>query len=110
MALAWMRSMRSLTTLKLTSASSSARRICFNASEIFSSVRTACPRRDLKARWSFSWRFSNMRDQIYFSRHEDERRLRLGHQLFLILFLAHVAALAVSQTLPSLRLQCCCES
>src|SRR5882762_9136372 len=60
--------MRSLTTLKLTSASSSARRICFIASAMFSSVRTACPRRDLKARWSFSWRFSNIRDQHYFSR------------------------------------------
>src|ERR1700682_6298820 len=70
-ALAWMRSIRSLTTLKLTSASSSARRICFIASAMFSSVRTACPRRDLKARWSFSWRFSNIRGQHYFSRRED---------------------------------------
>src|SRR5258707_3624149 len=73
-AFAWMRSIRSLTTLKLTSASSSARRICFIASAMFSSVRTACPRRDLKARWSFSWRFSNIRDQHYFNRREDTRR------------------------------------
>src|SRR4029077_10554108 len=73
-ALAWMRSMRSLTTLKLTSASSSARRICFIASAMFSSVRTACPRRDLEARWSFSWRFSNIRGQHYFSRREDGTR------------------------------------
>src|SRR6266481_5907118 len=78
MALAWMRSMRSLTTLKLTSASSSARRICFIASAMFSSVRTACPRRDLKARWSFSWRFSNIRDQHYFNRREDGRRPELS--------------------------------
>src|SRR6266446_8273986 len=62
-----MRSMRSLTTLKLTSASSSARRICFSASSIFSSVRTACPRKVLKARWSFSWRFSNIKAKGYFS-------------------------------------------
>src|SRR6266436_10454275 len=73
-----MRSISSLTTLKLTSASSSARRICFIASEMFSSVRTACPRRDLKARWSFSWRFSNIRDQHYFNRREDGRRPELS--------------------------------
>src|SRR5271168_1702372 len=59
-------SISSLTTLKLTSASSKARRISRRASPMFSSVRTACPRRDLKARCNFSERFSNMTNH-YFS-------------------------------------------
>src|ERR1017187_4898846 len=53
-------SMSSLTTLKLTSASSRAMRISLSASPMFSSVRVPCPRRFLKARWSLSVRFSNM--------------------------------------------------
>src|SRR5208283_1083945 len=50
----------SLTTLKLTSASSSAMRISFSASPMFSSVSEPCPRRFLKARCSLSVRFSNI--------------------------------------------------
>src|SRR5580700_2195342 len=52
--------MSCLTTLKLTSASSRARRISRSASSIFSSVSLAWPRRLLKARCSFSCKFSNM--------------------------------------------------
>src|SRR3984957_3298617 len=52
--------MSCLTTLKLTSASSTARRISRLASLIFSSVSLAWPRRLLKARCSFSCKFSNM--------------------------------------------------
>ncbi len=61
MALARMCSIRSLTTLKFTSASSSARRISFRASSMFSSVRLPWPRRFLNARCSLSVRFSNIR-------------------------------------------------
>src|SRR5271157_6444440 len=50
----------SLTTLKLTSASSRAMRISFSASPMFSSVSVPCPRRFLKARCSLSVRFSNI--------------------------------------------------
>src|ERR1700712_2193241 len=53
-------SMRSLTTVRLTSDSSRARRISRRASLMFSSVRVPWPRRFLKERWSFSERFSNM--------------------------------------------------
>src|SRR5580700_9552458 len=59
--------MSCLTTLRLTSASSSAMRISRRASSMFSSVRVAWPRRVLKARWSFSWRFSNIDVSGYFS-------------------------------------------
>src|ERR1700693_4479054 len=58
--------MSCLTTLKLTSASSRARRISRSASSIFSSVSLAWPRRLLKARCSFSCKFSNIR-MIHFS-------------------------------------------
>src|SRR5208282_1326577 len=82
--------------------SSNARRICFSASEMFSSVRTACPRRDLKARWSFSWRFSNMRNQHYFSRREARGRLRAASQsLLLHLRPHHFKALGGSRVLQS---------
>src|SRR5579871_1340664 len=67
MALALMWSISSLTTLKLTSASSSAMRISRRASSMFSSVILAWPRRVLKARWSFSCRFSNIEVSGYFS-------------------------------------------
>src|SRR5271166_4450229 len=53
-------SISSLTTLKLTSASSSAMRISFSASPMFSSDSVPCPRRFLKARCSLSVRFSNI--------------------------------------------------
>src|SRR6185312_11046669 len=54
------RSINVLTTLKLTSASSSAMRISLSASWMFSGVSVPCPRRFLNARCSFSWRFSNI--------------------------------------------------
>src|SRR5580700_12187128 len=59
-ALARIWSMSCFTTLKLTSASSSARRISRSASSMFSSVSLACPRRLLNARCSFSCKFSNI--------------------------------------------------
>src|SRR5439155_10538926 len=39
---------------------------------MFSGLRTACPRRDLNARWSFSERFSNIGVSSYFSSSGDE--------------------------------------
>src|ERR1035437_11131502 len=59
--------MSCLTTLKLTSASSSARRMSRSASSMYSSVSLACPRRPLNARWSFSCKFSNIGMMIHFS-------------------------------------------
>src|ERR1017187_8440632 len=53
-------SIRSVTTLRLTSASSSATRIRLSASVMFSSVSVPWPRRTLKARCNLSVRFSNI--------------------------------------------------
>src|SRR5579863_1232277 len=63
--------MSCLTTLKLTSASSSAMRISRRASSMFSSVSLACPRSVLKARCSFSCRFSNIGVIRYFSSRDE---------------------------------------
>src|ERR1017187_1308711 len=60
MALALMFSMSCLTTRKLTSASSSARRISRRALSMFSAESLPSPRRFLKTRCSFSDRLSNM--------------------------------------------------
>src|SRR5215831_3057645 len=57
------RSRKSLTILKLTSASSSARRTSFKASAMFCSVNTPEPRSFLKIRSNFSLRLSNMASQ-----------------------------------------------
>src|SRR5450432_3901910 len=57
-------SIRSLTTERLTSASSSATRISRNASPMFSSVTVPCPRRFLNARCSLSDKFSNIDDHF----------------------------------------------
>src|ERR1017187_5418560 len=64
MALTLMFSMSCLTTLKLTSASSSARRISRKAPSMFSAESFPSPRRLLKTRCSFSDRLSNMRAEL----------------------------------------------
>src|ERR1051325_4198600 len=61
MALTLIFSMSCLTTLKLTSASSSAMRISRRAPSMFSAVSFPSPRRFLKTRCSLSERLSNMR-------------------------------------------------
>src|SRR5579863_211498 len=86
-ALAWMRSISSLTTLKLTSASSSASRISRSASAMFSSLSRAWPRRDLNARCSFSCRFSNIR-RHYSNSDEGADSSRLSHRSILFLTVA----------------------
>src|ERR1700730_1867964 len=63
MALTLMFSMSCLTTLKLTSASSSAMRISRRALSMFSAESLPSPRRFLKTRCSFSDRLSNMKNQ-----------------------------------------------
>ena len=68
-------SISSFTTLRFTSASSSATRISRNASAMFSSVTDPCPRRFLNARCSLSVRFSNIvRSPVYRTRRHPVRR------------------------------------
>src|ERR1035437_8331094 len=64
MAFCRMFSISSLTTLKLTSASSSAMRITRKAPSMFSAESFPSPRRLLKTRCSFSDRLSNMRAEL----------------------------------------------
>src|ERR1035437_3238079 len=64
MAFTLMFSMSCLTTLKLTSASSSAMRISRKAPSMFSAESFPSPRRFLKTRCSFSDRLSNMRAEL----------------------------------------------
>src|SRR5439155_13551025 len=59
------RATKSFTTLKLTSASSSARRISRMAREIASSSRRPRPRRSPRAAWSLSDSVSNIGPQVY---------------------------------------------
>jgi hypothetical protein len=64
-ALARMSSMMVRVTSRLTSDSRRATRISRRASLMLSSVRVPWPRRDLKERWSFSERASNMAGSVY---------------------------------------------
>src|SRR5882762_6957533 len=66
-------SMSCLTTLKLTSASSSATRISRRATSMFSAESLPSPRRFLKTRCSLSDKLSNMAGSRYLGFGEDKR-------------------------------------
>ena len=73
-ALARMCSIRSVTTFRFTSASSSATRISRRASAMFSSLSVPWPRSVLNARCSLSVRFSNIgQNQVYLERRVGRR-------------------------------------